>query len=278
MFYRPVYLANLRLVFQRKNRLPGKLLIALAALVLTSGYGAQAALAATPQIDSLSTATATRSGRVLINGVHFGETQNGGYVEVGGVKAHISRWTNTLVAIYVPETTPTGSLSVVVFDDGGAASNSATLNVTLRPASVDRIRWRFTLDADYTLGRAAVGADGIVYVEGVDGNLYALAPDGALKWIHRTGLRGGYGPVAVGLDGTIYMASLDPRPDGVLGNYGSIHAVNPDGTKKWVFVDTAGTIIAGPSVGPDGNIYAVAQGKPPGPGLIRALAHGPASL
>ena len=44
---------------------------------------------------------------------------------------------------------------------------------------------------------------------------------------------------------------------------GGIVAVNPNGTLKWKFAQPAGTgggsIIAGPGVGPDGNVYAVAE-------------------
>ncbi|HEX8147145.1 MAG TPA: Ig-like domain-containing protein, partial [Pyrinomonadaceae bacterium] len=233
------------------------------ALLLLSGaalwWGAsagQAAAAAAPQITSLSAGAAARSGRVLINGTGFGATRGGGRVEVGGVAAHVSRWSDTLIAAYVPEAAPTGGASVQVFQ-GGAGSNAAPFEVTPRPAQAGRVRWRFTLDSDYANTRPAVGADGTVYVNDVGGNLYALTPGGALKWIYRAGIQGGYGPVGVGQDGTVYVASLVPRPDGTLGNVGAIHAVNPDGTERWVFRGTDGSIIAGPSVGPDGNVYAV---------------------
>ncbi|HYE16583.1 MAG TPA: carboxypeptidase regulatory-like domain-containing protein, partial [Pyrinomonadaceae bacterium] len=222
------------------------------------GHSAAPVAAAAPQITSLSAAAATRSGRLLINGTGFGATQSGGRVEIGGVKAHVSRWSDTLISAYVAEATPTGSASVQVFS-GGGASNTAPLEVTVRPAAADRIKWRFTMDADYAVTRPALGADGTIYVNDVSGALYALTPNGALKWIYRAGLRGGYGPVTVGGDGTIYVASLVDKPDGTLGSVGAIHAVRPDGTEKWVFNQTNGMIVAGPNVGPDGNIYAVTE-------------------
>jgi hypothetical protein len=53
--------------------------------------------------------------------------------------------------------------------------------------------------------------------------------------------------VAVGGDGTVYVASED-----------SIKAFNPDGTAKWTFVQNPRAFIClGVSVGPDGNIYSV---------------------
>lgn len=234
--------------------------VLLATIFSLSSYGVWttvgAAPSAAPQITSLSAGTATRSGRVLISGTGFGATQNGGRVEVGGVAAHVSRWSDTLITAYVAEVTPTGSVPVQVVH-GGGTSDPLPLEVTLRPAAADRVRWRFTVDADYAVTRPALGADGTVYVNDVGGALYALAPDGALKWVYRAGLRGGYGPVSVGADGTVYVASLVPKPDGTLGNVGAIHAVNPDGTEKWVFKGTGDTIIVGPNVGPDGNVYAV---------------------
>ena len=70
-----------------------------------------------------------------------------------------------------------------------------------------------------------------------------------MQWVYDGGSGGSQGPTVVGRDGTIYF--------GVAGR-SAIHAVNPDGTRKWVFrvPDSQGPI-GGPGVGPDGNIYAV---------------------
>ena len=70
---------------------------------------------------------------------------------------------------------------------------------------------------------------------------------------------GNIGPVSVGADGTIYVAGLVDVPGPLTTE--AVFALNPDGSQKWVFDDT-GTeqIIAGPNVGPDGNIYAVMEG------------------
>ena len=123
----------------------------------------------------------------------------------------------------------------------------------LVPSEQARVRWRFQLDGDYSLHQAGVAADGTVYVSTVDGNLYAINPDGTQKWLVQVG--GADGPVVVGSDQTIYVASSVAIGPGA--SAGAIIALNPDGTQKWVFDDTRAFIIAGPGIGPDGNIYAV---------------------
>jgi hypothetical protein len=122
------------------------------------------------------------------------------------------------------------------------------------PSEPARARWRFQLDGDYSLHQAGVAADGTVYVSMVNGKLYAINPDGTQKWLVQLG-SGAEGPVVVGSDGTIYVASSVATVPGT--SAGAIFALNPDGTQKWVFDDTRAFIIAGPGIGPDGNIYAV---------------------
>ncbi len=53
-----------------------------------------------------------------------------------------------------------------------------------------------------------MGADETVYVGSFDGYLYALNPNGALRWRYLTGSPVGSSP-AVGADGTLYVGSLD---------------------------------------------------------------------
>ncbi|MDP1859192.1 MAG: PKD domain-containing protein [Gemmatimonadaceae bacterium] len=134
------------------------------------------------------------------------------------------------------------------------------------PPAPQRVKWRFRLAGDYSLHSPGVGADGTVYVSMSNGKLYAIAPDGTQRWPAKAGLGGGaWGPVSVGADGTIYVAGAVPTPGGG-GSTGAIFAYTPAGTLKWKFDATNQFIIAGPNVGPDGNIYAVVDY--PGIGLF----------
>jgi len=204
-----------------------------------------ATAAAQPTINTLSNSTAPRSGRLLIQGSNFGAIEGAGRVEIGGFVAPLTRWSDTLIAAYVPEAASTGTVSVQVFTSAGA-SNTMPVGVTLRDQP-GQIRWRFQADADSIMSRPALASDGTVYAIDVNGHLYALAPDGGLIWIfNATGV--GFGNVSAGSDGTIYAGSTD-----------SIFAVAPNGILKWQFKQNSGALeLWGPNVGPDGNIYAVA--------------------
>ena len=196
--------------------------------------------AATVQITSLSATTLARSGRLLIFGSGFGTD---GQVLIDGQPSPIADWTDTLIVAYVPETARLAQVTVQVMTVGGN-SNMVNLTVTTRQSN-DRVKWRFQHSGMYTVVRPAVGPDGTVYAVDVDNHLYALSPDGALKWIVRGA---GYKGLSVGADGTVYT-----------GSESSIKAFNPNGTLKWTFVqDPMAFILLGPNVGPDGNIYAVA--------------------
>jgi hypothetical protein len=204
-----------------------------------------ATAAAQPTINSLSSTTAPRSGRVLIQGSGFGTAQGTGHVEIGGVAAPFTRWTDTLIAAYVPEAAPTGTVDVQVFVAAGVSSNTMPIGVTLRDLP-GQVRWRFQADADAIRSRPALASDGTVYAIDSAGHLYALAPDGGLIWIFNT-TGTGPGNVTLGSDGTIYT-----------GTSLAIFALAPDGTLKWQFNQSPGALILlGPNVGPDGNIYSV---------------------
>jgi len=50
---------------------------------------------------------AARSSRLLIQGSGFGTVQGGGHIEIGGMVAPLTRWSDTLISAYVPEKAPT---------------------------------------------------------------------------------------------------------------------------------------------------------------------------
>ena len=202
-----------------------------------------AAAAAQPTITSISPTTAPRSGRLLIQGSGFGTVQGSGHVTVGGLAAPLTRWSDTLIAAYVPEAASIGADSVQVFNSQAAASNLVPITVTSRPAQTGQIRWRFQADGDYIPNRPAVASDGTVYAQDVYGHFYALDSTGGLKWI----FNGSDANISLGQDGTIYVGSTR-----------DISALAPDGTVKWRFnQNPAAFLMLGPNVGPDGNIYAV---------------------
>jgi len=198
---------------------------------------------ATPALGSLSATALTRSARLLIDGTGFGDVQGTSRVEIAGLPALVTRWSDTHIAAYVPEAAPVGAAGVVVAVDD-VRSNPLVLQVLAR-APVGRVQWRFQADSDFIDMRPAVGPDGTIVVVDNNGFVYALTPDGGLKWIRRA--LGPSGPPAIGPDGTIFVAS---------GNL--IAALAPDGALRWQFTDPDSQgVIAGPSVGPDGSVYAV---------------------
>jgi len=103
------------------------------------------------------------------------------------------------------------------------------------------IKWRFE-SINQTKTPPSIGPDGTIYIGSLDEHLYAINPDGTLKWKAEYAL--GYGGIAIGAESTLYFGSVD--------NY--IYAVNSDGTLKWR-VETRSSIISSPAIGSDGTIY-----------------------
>jgi alpha-tubulin suppressor-like RCC1 family protein len=72
-------------------------------------------------------------------------------------------------------------------------------------------------------GAPAIATDGTVYVSTQTGYLYAINPNGTLKWNFSISAAAQAGP-SVATDGTVYVPA-DKK----------LFAVNPNGTQKWVF-------------------------------------------
>jgi outer membrane protein assembly factor BamB len=111
---------------------------------------------------------------------------------------------------------------------------------------------KWHLDMKRTLMSApAIGPDGTIYV--LDDNLYAVTPDGKLKWQFEALEPGSFkdltGAPAVASDGTIYVPAGD-----------KMFAVSPDGSKKWELAweksdKLYGVWYSTPAVGADGTVY-----------------------
>ena len=244
-------------MYSRKTTLRRVLAIALVHMATASTL-ALPGVGASPRIDTLSTQSIDRSGRLLIYGSNFGDTQGKSTVLIDGRVAIATTWTDTEIHAYVPEAASINAVPVTILTAGGS-SNATPINVTMRrPGTAmgqlgSRIRWKFQMDSSFPGPYVTVAPDGTVY-SGDLSRLYALSPDGALLWVAESaGVRR---PISLGADGTIYTG----------GNL--VKALNPDGTVRWEFPDPfpGSSLIAGPNVGPDGNVY-VAQDTFHGGGL-----------
>jgi outer membrane protein assembly factor BamB len=104
-------------------------------------------------------------------------------------------------------------------------------------------KWEFAIRA--TIDALAVGADGTIYVSSSDNNVYALDPQGGLKWKFATGGRFLSSP-AIGADGSIYAISWDHN----------LYVLNPDGTlKAKVAIGEYFDRASAPVISADGVIY-----------------------
>ena len=131
-------------------------------------------------------------------------------------------------------------------DTGNVLSQwSLPHEITVRPKDTLRM-WRYQVMAgtENALGSSpAVGPDGAIYVGSQDNYLYAVNPDGTLKWRFPTGGVVRSSP-AIAPDGTIYVGSFDNR----------LYAIKPDGTPKWSYV-TGSNVPSSPAIAADGTVY-----------------------
>jgi len=117
---------------------------------------------------------------------------------------------------------------------------------SVAPASPGAVKWRFLVSGQYVLHRPAVGPDGGVVVASSSGHVYSLTAEGVLRWVVRAGGDG----LSIGEDGTVYVGSMN-----------TITAIAPNGSIRWTYTEPSSGqgVIAGPTVGPDGNIYAISD-------------------
>jgi len=113
-------------------------------------------------------------------------------------------------------------------------------------AQNNTLKWSYAIGCGGgTLGEApspVVGADGTIYMGSDDNKLYALNPDGTLKWFYQTSRAIRSSP-AMGTNGTIYITSEDGR----------LYALDENGTLRWTFDNVYA--YPSPAIGPDGTIY-----------------------
>jgi hypothetical protein len=112
-------------------------------------------------------------------------------------------------------------------------------------ATAGEVLWRFET-SNVSGPYVVTGDDGTIYNTD-NQRLWAINPDGTIKWTFDQA--GGGKAIDFLADGAI-----------VTGLGHTIWAINPDGTERWSYTWDGGfneQLDSGPSVGPDGNIYAV---------------------
>ena len=111
--------------------------------------------------------------------------------------------------------------------------------------------WKYTAPCKFGISSPVISSDGTIYVGSGsrfsnDSLLYAINPDGSLKWTFEVGTSMRSSP-AIGSDGTIYIGSDDKKLYAIedLGTFGNC---------KWSYL-TGGQVRSSPAIGSDGTIY-----------------------
>ncbi len=109
-------------------------------------------------------------------------------------------------------------------------------------------KWRFKTIITFD-NSPVIDNNGVLYFHGVYDTrpwyLYAVNPDGTLKWRVDVGGADDQTTPAIGADGTIYIGT----------NKNNLYAFNPDGTLKWKFHIESADIVTSPVIANDGTIY-----------------------
>jgi outer membrane protein assembly factor BamB len=119
--------------------------------------------------------------------------------------------------------------------------------------SAPTVRWHQNPSGGATSGLSeycppSIAADGTLYVASAQGAVFALNPQGALKW--QATARGHCdGSPAIAADGTVIVAM------------GDLLALGADGVVRWSFTPPADEMAGSPAIGSDGTIYVSTEGS-----------------
>jgi len=109
------------------------------------------------------------------------------------------------------------------------------------------VLWRVAL-GNLVTSSPIIGRDGTIYVGG--GRLFAINPEGTLRWAFKSeGYIDNSAP-ALGEDGTIYVGFSNAAP----GRISKLISLNPNGTERWEFHVPA-PIPSSPAIGKGGTVY-----------------------
>jgi outer membrane protein assembly factor BamB len=133
-------------------------------------------------------------------------------------------------------------------DSGAAVTDDNTVIFGSKDYYIYALNPNGTLKWKYETGDPifsdpAIAADGTIYITSCDHYLYALRANGNLKWKFNTGEIVSASPV-IANDGTIYIGH----------SQGRVFAINPNGTELWHY-DLTNDIYGSAALGLDGTIY-----------------------
>ena len=192
------------------------------------------------------------------------------------------KWSNpTIYSVYS---------SPAIGDDGTIYCTSWYNNVYAIYPNNGTVKWQFPTGGRMK-ANPSIADDGTIYVSSWDDYLYALYPNGTMKWRVNTYLGSSSNP-SIGPDGTIYVAHVDlyaVNPDGTVkwifplgderhcsfaapaisadgiiyiganignGVGGELIVVNPDGTERWRSGSICNEgIVSSPAIAEDGTVY-----------------------
>jgi len=173
----------------------------------------------------------------------------------------------------------------------GADCRHSKLSPYSTAANNGTLLWTFDIDQSTTPSGAVIDSNGVIYVSDIVKGLYAINPNGSLKW--RSDFDDGPGNPALSPDAkTLYidcwdgdLYALDAATGQIKWNYsteshidcapsvwsdgtiyfvsgdGKLYALNPDGELKWSFDTGTPLYRSSPAISDDGTVLFVGTNK-----------------
>ena len=117
-------------------------------------------------------------------------------------------------------------------------------------ATTGQIKWYYHAreDIPYT---APIDKRGVIYFSTSYDGIYAINPNGSLRWQYNISELYLLTPPVIGKDGTIYVSGIQGSRNGNL----TFYAITSDGDLKWKLEDVYVNQYESPAIGADGTLY-----------------------